>query len=208
MCRVTHHPRTTNVLCGTLIWMLSWDKFSKHQLTLLRHVALVPSMIDKFLWTDFVEFATLYTVLNLILKKLRMNLLSGSNSAWSCREIIAQQRHWKLSISYRQTTQHQDPFCPSACFYMHHRVDPSAAAVSRRAEFFYHQPKISRIYLRLAVSRRKKIHGSAAVKCSASRLAAKAPQLLTRRRRRQAHASQVCLWHGIWWDTKFTEVSE
>ena len=67
--------------------------------------------------------------------------------------------------------QHMYMICYTFC------LDPSAAAVSRRAEFFYHQSKISRIHLRLAVSRRKKIHGSAAVKCSASRVAAKAPLL-------------------------------
>jgi hypothetical protein len=39
--------------------------------------------------------------------------------------------------------------------------------ISRRAEFFQRQPKISHIYSRLAVSRRKKMHGLAAVKCSA-----------------------------------------
>jgi hypothetical protein len=36
-------------------------KFSKHQLTLLHLVALVPSMIDKFVWADVVDCYSIYS---------------------------------------------------------------------------------------------------------------------------------------------------
>ena len=90
------------------------EKFSTHQLTVLKLVALVPSAIEQYHWKDVADAFCITNLAMPILrqrKKFAMNFFNGrlSASVYLCR--TDQNRHWKHWTSYHSATKTSSICC-------------------------------------------------------------------------------------------------